>query len=161
MLGRSGAFVLLLLGLAPSAAFGADNSFLNDAVQGDNSEIALGSLAAIQASSAGVRQFGQTLVADHTKAKAEVESVANSRHMTPATGEMPEARTEADKLKTLKGADFDREFVNYMVDDHRKDIAKFEAEAARKDGAVSDLAAKQLPTLRKHLSIAASLQKKQ
>jgi hypothetical protein len=44
-----------------------------------------------------------------------------------------------------------------MVDDHRQDIDEFRDEAREHHGAVSDLAARQLPTLREHLRIARSL----
>ena len=44
-----------------------------------------------------------------------------------------------------------------MIDDHRKDIGDFRDEAREHHGAVSDLASRQLPTLREHLRIAESL----
>ena len=44
-----------------------------------------------------------------------------------------------------------------MIDDHRKDIAEFRDEAREGHGAVSDLARRQLPTLRKHLDMAIAL----
>jgi uncharacterized protein (DUF305 family) len=63
-----------------------------------------------------------------------------------------------DKLSGMTGTDFDKEFVNHMIQDHQKDIADFTKEADAKDGKVSDLAAKQLPTLKKHLAMAQALQ---
>ena len=106
---------------------------------------------------AGVRSFGQTLVTDHSKAKGEVTALAR-REGVPVTDQpMAEAQQEKTKLAGLHGSAFDHEFARYMVNDHQKDIAKFEAEAKQGKGPVADLARKQLPTLRKHLAIAQRL----
>jgi putative membrane protein len=58
----------------------------------------------------------------------------------------------------MSGAEFDSEFVQYMVTDHRKDIQEFEAQA-NSSAKTRSLAAQQLPALRKHLEMALSLEK--
>jgi putative membrane protein len=70
---------------------------------------------------------------------------------------MPEARAEQSKLMHLRGRAFDREVRRYMINDHQKDIAKFEAQARSGDRQTASLARMQLPVLRKHLRIAESL----
>jgi putative membrane protein len=57
----------------------------------------------------------------------------------------------------MSGPAFDREFVRYMIEDHRKDIHAFEATKVglRPDG---ELARQTLPALRKHLEMAEQLQ---
>lgn len=70
---------------------------------------------------------------------------------------MPKARQERTKLEKMHGVAFDQEFARYMVSDHQKDIAKFDAEAKTGDGPVAQLASQQSPTLRKHLGIAQRL----
>ena len=135
--------------------------FLNEAVQGDNSEVKLGNLAKDSASSQGVKDFGKMLADDHGKAKDQVKKVADQLNITLQDSTMPEAEAEYTKLQGLKGKDFDKEFVSYMVDDHKKDIDKFQQEASSSDPApVTDLAKQTLPTLKKHLETAQSLQKK-
>lgn len=135
------------------------SQFLTEAMQGDNSEVKLGQLAADMGSSQGVRDFGQMLVDDHGKAKQQVAQVATSMGVAVSDDAMPEANLEYDKLMGMKGAAFDKEFVSYMVDDHKKDIDKFQQEANSADPAqVTDLAKQTLPTLQKHLDTAKSLQ---
>ncbi len=133
-------------------------SFLKEAMEGDNSETRLGSIAARRGASTGVRQFGAMLASDHRKGKAEAAAVARKMHV-PVTDRMaPEAAAEQSKLGRLTGAAFDREFARYMVDDHQKDIAKFSAEASSSDQPpILALARKTLPVLRKHLATAKSL----
>lgn len=137
-----------------------DRHFLTDAMKGDNSEMMLGKLAQQRGGSAGVRTFGTTLAADHAKAKAKVDALARRDHVALTSETTPEARQEKMKLSRLKGAAFDREFASYMVDDHQKDIAKFETEAKQGNGAASMLARQQLPTLRKHLTMAQRLNRR-
>ena len=150
--------ILLATALAPVAARAdSPREFLYHALQGDNSEIMLGNLALDRARDPSVRDFGRTLVSDHAKARREVLDVGRRFGIRPTREIAPEAREERDRLVGLRGRDFDREFVRYMIDDHRKDIDDFRDEAREHHGEVSDLAGRQLPTLREHLRIAMSL----
>lgn len=136
-----------------------DKSFLRDAIQGDNSEIALGKLAAQKGASEGVKTFGTTLATDHAMAKDEAATVATSMKVRVTDKMMPEARSEIRKLDKLSGPAFDKEFVSYMVKDHEKDIKEFKAKAAEGKTEVPMLASKTLPGLEKHLKTAQSLAK--
>jgi putative membrane protein len=153
---------VLALALAPQFASGAApdsaKDFVADAIKGDNSEIMMGQLAEQHGGSQGVRAFGQTLVTDHGKAKADMVKLAASMNVTPSADPKPEAKKEYDRLAKLSGAEFDREFIKGMVEDHRKDVAAFEKEA-KAGHAASKIAADQLPTLKKHLEMAENLEK--
>ena len=146
-------------GAASAAMAPSPSDFVTDAIKGDNGEIQLGKLAEEQGGSAAVKRFGRTLVADHTKAKSQMDQVAEKVGAKPTSDVSPDADAEMKKLQGLKGADFDREFASHMVDDHQKDIDKFQAEADAKNGPASTVAAKQLPTLKKHLRMAQALNK--
>jgi putative membrane protein len=148
----------VLAGCSATSAFAkSDAAFLTKAMKGDNSEIALGKLAVQKGDEKDVRSFGHTLVSDHRNAKRDAAAVAKQLGV-PVTGKLTdEAKQERSKLQSLNGQAFDREFVSYMVSDHKKDISEFKDEAASGKGAVPQLAQKTLPTLRKHLHIAESL----
>jgi putative membrane protein len=134
-----------------------DKAFLGDALKGDNSEVALGQLAAKMGASEGVKTFGSTLATDHGMAKTEVATLATTMKVPVTDKIKPEARKELEKLNKLSGPAFDKEFASYMVKDHEKDIAEFKEKAAEGNTPVAMLAAKQLPTLQKHLEMAQSL----
>lgn len=131
--------------------------FLSEAAQGDNSEIQLGQLISQRGSTAAVRDFGNTLVNDHTQALGQVTAVAHEMNVQVPNSMMPAARAERAKLQHLRGAAFDREVKRYMIHDHRDDISKFEMQARGGDRRTANLARQQLPTLKKHLHIAESL----
>lgn len=152
----------------PSAATSGDRApsatskdFLADAAQGDAAEIKMGQLAEKNGGSAEMKNFGKTLVTDHTRAGEQVKATAKKIGATVAEKPNSEQQKDYDKLAKLKGAAFDKEFARMSVEDHQKDIAKFQKEASANDGAASDLAKQQLPVLQKHLQMAQSLQSKQ
>jgi putative membrane protein len=150
----------LMVGMlvAPLAAQAdSPHAFLDKALKGDNSEIMLGKLAVDRAGSRGVRNFGKTLVQDHRQARNQVLDVGQRFGLRADRDPTQEAREEQGRLSNMGGRDFDREFVHYMVNDHRNDIADFRDEAREGHGAVSMLARRQLPVLQKHLNIALSL----
>ena len=147
---------------APRAATSATaKSFLTDAAQGDAAEVKMGTLAEKNGGSAEAKDFGKMLVTDHTKAGQQVKATAQEVGTTVEAQPNSEQQKDYDQLAKLKGAAFDKEFARISVEDHQKDIAKFQKESDAKDGPASKLAEQQLPTLKKHLQMAQSLQKQQ
>ncbi len=133
-------------------------AFIEHAIKGDNSEMKLGALAEKKGASKGVREFGRMLNHDHTKAREEAAALAKRLGADVPKSPTDEAKNEYQRLSKLSGAKFDRQFVAYMVTDHKKDIADF-ARAAHDDNAqVAALAKRTLPTLEKHLEMAHKLQ---
>ena len=72
---------------------------------------------------------------------------------------MPSRSETTTILRKLNGAAFDKAFAKPMVADHKKDIAAFQKETKSKNQTVAGFASLTLPTLRKHLEKARSLQK--
>lgn len=143
---------------ASAATSPAAKHFLTTAMQGDNSEMMLGQLAAKKGGTDQVKSFGQTLHDDHAQGKSQVQQVAKQMGV-PDTDAVPTAaKAEQAKLDKLNGAAFDKEFARYMVQDHKKDIALFQAEA-KKGGPTGQLAEQTLPVLQKHLQMAEQLSK--
>lgn len=158
---RAGHFLILVasacsVATAAAAAEPQAKAFITDAIKGDNSEIMLGDMAAKSGASAGVRDFGKMLSTDHGRARTDAVQVARTLG-APDTREMkPQARAESQKLAKMQGAAFDREFANYMVKDHQKDIAAYQ-KAAKDGGPAAEHAKRILPDLQKHLTEAQRL----
>jgi putative membrane protein len=148
---------LILLGSVAAASAKPNQAFLTDAIQGNLAEISMGQLAQKNGASDGVRSFGQMLVQDHSAANEKATSLAQTQGVTPPTAPKPEAKKEYDRLSKLNGEAFDKEFSKHMVADHKKDIAEFEAQSKGSDD-VASFAKDTLPTLKKHLQTAQSLQ---
>ncbi|HVY33761.1 MAG TPA: DUF4142 domain-containing protein [Caulobacteraceae bacterium] len=147
---------VISLALAAPSFAASDKAFLKKAMQGDNSEVRLGKLAAQKGSSQGVRDFGHMLDMDHGMHKDKVATLASSMGENATDDITPQAKLEDRKLQGLSGPKFDREFAQYMVKDHKHDISDYEKQARGK-GPVADLARDTVPTLRKHLETAEQL----
>jgi putative membrane protein len=132
-----------------------DKKFMEEAAQGGMAEVQLGKLAAQKAGSDDVKQFGQKMVDDHSKANDQLKQLASSKGVTLPTDLDHSAKREMDRLSKLSGADFDREYMNHMVSDHKKDIKEFEKAAkSAKDPDIKNFASSTLPTLQSHLQLA-------
>lgn len=157
--GAASAAALVFAAASGAAAQSSDaRHFLTKAMEGDNSEMMLGSLAAQRGASPDLRAYGQTLHDDHSQAFGQASQLAHQLGVPETHAVMPEASKERAKLEHLKGAAFDREFAHYMVKDHHKDISDFQKEAG-KGGPTGQLAQKTLPVLHKHLEMAERLSK--
>jgi putative membrane protein len=152
----SGAAALTLAGAAQAQGRQDDRFFLTEAMKGDNTEVVLGGLAAERAVRPAVRGFGRMLRTDHTRARNDAALVARRMGIQPTRQLTPEGRQEDARLRRLRGPTFDREFVSFMVSDHRRDIARFR-ERANGRGPVANLARNTLPVLQHHLDTAVRL----
>jgi hypothetical protein len=64
-----------------------------------------------------------------------------------------------NKFNQLNGADFDKQFIDHMVQSHQKSVDLFDRQARQgEDAQVRAFAARTLPTLRQHLQMAKDLQ---
>jgi len=136
----------------------ADKQFIKKAAQGGLAEVQLGQLATEKADSPDVKQFGQKMVDDHSKANDQLKQVASNKGVTvPDKLSAKDAATKA-RLEKLSGKAFDRAYMRDMVMDHTKDVSEFRTEAkTAKDPDVKSFASQTLPTLQDHLKQAKSI----
>jgi len=149
-----------------SGAAGEAENFATHAMMANKAEIKLGELARQRAQNAEVKQFAQMMVADHAKGLNELKKAVNGK--VPEPTELDDKhRALHDRLATLSGADFDREYMKAMVDGHRevKDMVAVRAgttpgaqgtsgrpsDDAQVDQGTRQWATKALPTVTQHL----------
>jgi putative membrane protein len=146
-----------VLAISAPAAFAqaqksGDQSFVMKVAEGGLAEVELGKLAAQKGQSEEVKKFGQRMVDDHGKANDELKSLAQQKNITIPTDLNAKDKALRDTLASLKGAQFDREYMHAMLTDHQKDVAAFRTESkSGKDPDVKAWAGKTLPTLEEHL----------
>jgi putative membrane protein len=136
----------------------ADQRFVRDAAEGGMAEVELGKLAAEKGSSQDVKNFGQRMVDDHSKANSQLKQIASNEGITlPAKLDAKDRALKA-RLSKLSGENFDHAYMDNMVRDHKKDIADFQKESSSgSDPAVKQFASETLPTLQQHLQQAESI----
>jgi len=145
----------------PHAAAGADQTFIHTAAMDGMAEVEHGRLAAQNALQDDVKQFGQRMVDDHSKAGDELKGLASKKNATLPTELDAKHKAMQDKLAKMKGADFDRAYMAHMVTAHQQAVALFEKESkGGTDAEVKAWAAKTLPTLQEHLKMARGIKPK-
>ena len=142
-----------------SNAAAIENSFYTSAARGGLAEVEMGKLAQAKATNPEVKKFAQLMVTDHTKANDELKTLASAKNLTLPTEISSSQRSTIEELNGLSGAEFDRTYVNEMVEDHEADVQLFEDQAENGgDAEVKAFAAKTLPTLKKHLELIKDIQ---
>lgn len=132
-----------------------DKIFVRKAVQGGLAEVELGKLAADKSSSEDVKSFGQKMVEDHTKLNEEMAEVADSIGLKLPRKMDKDAQAEYDKLSSMSGEEFDKEYVAYMVKDHHMDLREFRvASAQTSDTALKTAADNGSKVIREHMMLA-------
>ena len=139
---------------APAAALSMkDKSFMKDAAKGGMMEVDMGKMAQAKGKSAEVKKIGGQMVADHSKANAELMAIAKKQGV-----DLSKEKPSAHKMDE---ANFDKAYIDMMVKDHEKNLAAFEAEA--KDGTDAEVKAfadKTSKVIKKHLDMVKAAQAK-
>src|SRR5688500_10667056 len=137
-----------------------EERFMKEAASGGLMEVELGKIAAEKGSHQRVKEFGKRMQADHSKANTQLKKIASSKGVDLPTQPSGEHKSTMDKLTKLSGTEFDREYMEAMVDDHKEDIEKFQTQADKgKDPELKKFAGENLPILKKHLELAQSTEK--
>jgi putative membrane protein len=153
-----------------TAAISKDSEVLAKLHHINDMEVKAGQLAKKNGQAKQVKQFGDLLIKDHTMADKQITALAKKKNidltMPPPKDEDEKAERQAnmdtmDKLGTLKGDEFDREFTRMMVDGHQQAVDMVEAAVKQTtDAKVQSLLNKLLPVLREHLRVAQQISKK-
>jgi len=137
-----------------------DKTFVRDAAMSGMTEIALGRLAADKGSTNAVKQFGQKMVDDQTKANEELKKIAEAKSVSLPDSLDSKHQSRVDKLSKLSGAGFDKAYIKDAMKDHQQDVRDYQAEASNgSDADVKNFASKTLPELQEHLATVKGLSK--
>jgi putative membrane protein len=137
-----------------------DKKFVKEAALGGMAEVELGKLATQKAASEAVKQFGQKMVDDHTKANDQLKEVASKENITIPDSLDSKHQSRIEKLSKLSGPEFDKAYIKDQVKDHKEDVSEFKNEAnAGSDPNVKQFASNTLPILEQHLTMAKDLSK--
>ncbi len=145
---------------SPLAVQKREADFAVEAANGSMIEIQLGALAKTKAVNERVKNFAAMIVNDHMKMNQELKRIATAKNITLPQALSNEAKNDIDRLNKKDRTDFDRAYIQMMVNDHRKDVNAFEKAAEDcKDPALKSYITENLPMLRKHLDSARAIDK--
>ncbi|UWZ84276.1 DUF4142 domain-containing protein [Occallatibacter riparius] len=140
---------------------GGDQQFIEMAAQTDMVEANLGQLAASNGDAQPVKDFAQTLVTDHTSDYNQLKTIAQQANLNvPDAIDATHNKAMIDPMQKLKGAAFDKKYIQDMIAGHEKAIAMYKKESTMaQSDAIKSYATAALPVLQKHLDAAKELAK--
>jgi putative membrane protein len=140
----------------------ADADYIQRVHEANQKEIAMSRMAMDKASSAKVKSYAQKLINDHQAADKKLMAYADRKAPDVkaegrATGGAVVDETQT-RLSSLSGSDFDKEFVNVMLEDHDRalDLVKSARDSAS-DKQLRALYDGMLPKLEAHKKMAKDL----
>jgi len=145
------------LGVTPKT-----EDFVKEVAISDMFEIESSKLAAQNGQAAPVKSFASQMVTDHGKTSSELKAMVSGGKVK---AELPTAldsshQSKLDKLKGLKGADFDKQYVSDQQSAHKDAVGLFERYAKGGDNPeLKGWAGKTLPALQHHKDMADKLAK--
>lgn len=127
----------------------ADQKFVETASMSNSTEIDASKLAQTHSNDKDVRTFARKMIMDHTKLMVQMKMGA------PKGVKVPKDDSDTgliDKLKNLKGKDFDTLYIQQVaLAGHKKAVAAFQDEIANgTDAKLKAAAQKALPTIQGH-----------
>lgn len=123
--------------------------FVGKAARSNLFEIQSSEQALDHAQGSEVREFAETMIADHTKAGDALKQAAGSIEVP--TEMSAEQAAKVETLKGMRGGDFDATYIDMQTAAHAEAVALFTAFAASAaDGLLKQFAVETLPTLQQH-----------
>jgi putative membrane protein len=134
-----------------------DQQFAMDAAQASVGNVLLGKLAVDRAASDDVRQFGQKMMIDNTRALAEASQLLLAAGIEPPIDPTPDTLQVIRGLVSSSGTDFDAAFMSQAVRVYRDHASALEAASIDRGATVAAFSARWLPTFEQELSSAENI----
>ena len=137
---------------AADAALGEEaRQFAMEAAAGSVMEVELGQLALKKAQLQEVKEFAQMMVEDHRQLNQRLEDILQGSLVDMPEHLKAKQQEKLQELQNLSGMEFDKEYMEIMVEAHKESIENFES--AREEVQDAELQAwidKGLSVLRQH-----------
>ncbi|QDA59926.1 DUF4142 domain-containing protein [Hymenobacter jejuensis] len=132
-----------------------DAEFMMKADEGGHNEIGLSKLALSKGVTGEAKTYADKMIADHTKAGAELKPIAQKKNVKLSGDMDAEHKTIRDNMTKLSGKEFEKAYMDQMVTDHVKTVALFQSEIKNgKDADAKAFASKTLPVIQQHTDMA-------
>lgn len=133
----------------------ADSAFIREALAGNLLEVGLGNLALQKGLNPAVKQFGQQMITDHSTMQNQWNALVSTNRLSLKASLNQAQQQQASQIGKLSGAEFDRQYMTAMVQDHQNDVALFQSQGlSAHSPQVRQLASTELATIQQHLSTA-------
>lgn len=108
-----------------SSTAAQDKMFLMKSAEGSMTEIQASKLALKKSKNDEVKTYAQKMIDDHTMLISNMKPFADQMGVMPPTKLSKPHQMEAQRLESMSGDKFDKEYITAMVADHHKDLGEF------------------------------------
>lgn len=144
--------------MASTSVVEDDSKFMVESASSGLMEVELARIAQQKATNPQVKEFAGTILRDHSNANEELKALASRKNVTLPTAPGEEHQGHIKDINEKTGRDFDKAYMDMMVEHHKDDVDRFEkASNDARDAELKAFAGKTLPVLRSHLEQARSL----
>jgi len=142
----------------PSSVSKVDSEFMISAANAGMTEVALGNIANNNAANDKVKEFGQMMIKDHTTAGEQLKKIAVSRNIILPDSLSKESKKHVADMQKKKGKDFDKAYINMMIEGHQKVLKEFEdIQSKGSDNELKAFVSQTIPIIKGHLDSAKSI----
>jgi len=135
----------------PSTLSKDDSTFVMKAANAGMTEVELGKIAQQNAASDKVKEFGQMMVKDHSAAGDQLKKIAQSRSINVPDSLSSESKKHIADMQKKKGKDFDKAYMDDMLDGHKAAVDKFQKGSSDlQDADLKNFASTTLATIQMH-----------
>jgi putative membrane protein len=135
-----------------------DSEFLVQAVTMSNADMRLSEQASRNASDPKVKEFADRMVKEHKQLDERLAEQGRNLKVAVLAGNEEETKAKLDQLGKLKGADYDRAYVQMMVEDHERAAQLFDGYSKNaKDPGLKTFSTDATKSIKEHLDEARKL----
>lgn len=132
-----------------------DAQFAVDVANEELGKLNVSNVALKQASSPQVKQIAQDILNRHNVILEELKSIVSGKGIALPAEPDDDNREKLNKLSSKSGMDFDKAYLDYLIDNHKDEIEAFEEQAAQgRDSSLRVWASEKLSLLREQLQLA-------
>jgi putative membrane protein len=141
-----------------SALSKSDQRHFEHLAQSNMAEIQTSKLAQSKASSDEVKQYGERMVEDHGKMLEQQRTMAKAKNVKLPVAPDDKHQAALKRLQGLSGQQFDRAYMEQMVQDHQAALRLVKDIAGKADDPeLKAMGEKAVPEIQKHLEMAKQL----
>lgn len=139
----------------------ASRDFLDKTAQNVTGELQLARLAEQKATNPAIQQYAKDVISDHEQLNSQLQQFASKHNVQLPTTPSSDLRTKVSDLQKLSGNNFDKQFLNTMVQQNEKNVNSFVkiAEQENVNPQLQLWAVQSVPKIGTHLVEGRSIQK--
>ena len=136
-----------------------DSNYAVEVANGVMMEVKMGKMVEQKATQQNIKDFGAKMVEDHGKDVNMLKAIAIKKNISLPDSVGGKQQSKYNDLSKESGAKFDKDYVDFMVSDHKEDIkTALDAIKNVKDPELNSFALKSIPVLKEHLIMISKIQ---